>query len=261
METTNARLVWLVPIHVAFGVGFCGWSAIEGRIPFVLPHLLVVPALAFVLAQTSLLAFWTGLWPISWYKRLPGMFAGIVYLETLCFWGSQGELILLPTLTLIPTAGVLMFVRDSYVSLTYVGNAPPRLSSKAWQFSIRGLMMLTFLIAVTITMFKLFHRFVSLPPRLDVIGFWSMGMIALTFGSIWAALRLDRPHKSCVIVLASSSVIGAIMPIAMEKPWDTLVYMDAISVLQSVICLASLSIVRLCGFRLVHRYQNLVSNQ
>src|SRR4051812_32815162 len=84
---------WLLVVAlIVGGLLACGYSAIEGRIPFVLEYLPVVPHLAINLSQACLLGVWAAFSRAPRWVRLAGLIVGAVALEILLATGyNDGE--------------------------------------------------------------------------------------------------------------------------------------------------------------------------
>ena len=250
----HSRLLSLVIAHVVLGIGFCTYSAIDRGIPFVLPYLLVVPAIALVLSQASLLGFWAGLGLNRWYLRTAGLIAGVIYLEIIMAFGAQDDdFFFLATFSTLATAGILLVARYWQSELVLVAEKACQDQQEGLHFSIRGLMTFTFLIAVAMTGIRLYKEHFGSGPGIAAIALWSIGVVTLGLAAVWAALGLARPQLRCLFVLTLSVVIGALLPYAIENRWETYVYLISITFFQILIFIGSLLVVRSCGFRLVRR--------
>lgn len=147
------RLIFIA--HIVAGIAFSVWSAVEGGVPFALEYILIVPPCALIFCQSCLLAFWATMSHAAVWKRLTGLIAGTVYLEILIGLAVEDEeLKFMTTIATGIVAVVLLAIRLWRAQLVRFVDQPQPGDAEGLQFSIRGLMLFTFAVAVVITAAK-----------------------------------------------------------------------------------------------------------
>ena len=248
----HVRLRLLVGAHVLGGLLACGYSAVEGRIPFVLEYLPVVPHLAINLGQACLLGSWAAFSGASWWKRLAGLILGAVSLEILlAAGGGSAEFSGMAALVSVGVAGALLAARRRGARLLRIPKPPDPPASPGLRFTIRSLMLGTLVIALLIAGAKSLQETLGGGPMPFVIATWSLCFVAVGLAAVWAALGLARPLQRSLVVLALALSLGVLFSFGINEGWDTYFYIVTIMVLQAVIVLGSLLVVRSCGYRLV----------
>jgi hypothetical protein len=248
------RLRLLVGAHIVVGLLACGYSAIEGRIPFVLEYLPVVPHLAINLSQACLSGCWVTLSGASWWKRLAGLFLGAVSLEILQAAGvGSAEFSGMAALVSVGVAGALLAARRRGARLLRIPKPPDPPASPGLRFTIRSLMLGTLVIALLIAGAKSLQETLGGGPMPFVVATWSLCSVAVGLAAVWAALGQDRPLQRSLIVLALALSLGVLFSFGINEGWDGYFYITSITVLQAVIVLGSLLVVRSCGYRLVRQ--------
>jgi hypothetical protein len=123
------------------------------------------------------------------------------------------------------------------------------------QFTIRGLMIFTLVVAVLITATK--HLREAREVRTDVlfISIWVVCFVATSLASTWATLALGSPYARSTAVLIMSITLGWCFSYGVAPDWETYVYFMAIMFLQATLLVGSLLVGRSCGYRLV-RYES-----
>lgn len=152
--TTNPRrrILWLILAHVIVGpIGaFLACFAGSPQTPW------VAAFVGVVFSQTSLLGIWGSLGTSPWWKRLVGVVIGVAYLFLLLGVGISEldqETFIVVGLTTNFVAIPLLMVRLLRVAIHLDCSAV--VSVARIQFSIRHLMILTFVVACLITIGEL----------------------------------------------------------------------------------------------------------
>ena len=237
---TRQRIVWLIVVHIVVGLTGAFVTYFAG--PFSQPSLLATVFVCLVSSQTSLLGIWGGLGTSPWWKRLIGVLVGISYLVPLLGIGihevnSKTFIVVvvatscvLTPLLIVRFFGVVIHLGSS--SVAPVGHI---------QFSIRHLMILTFVIACLISIGKLVQ------PLLFLL------LIALTLGvvgvlPVWFVLATKRPILYSIGLVAVGACAGYCLgrwALGEEEIWTTATATETLAVA------ISLLVVRSCGYRLV----------
>lgn len=249
------RLWLLVVAHVVLGLFFGIWSAVQGEIPFVLEFLLVIPVLGVVLAQTSLLGLWAAFSTAKWPVRLVGLIVGINYLEFLISVGGQTPgLTSLAAMATVVIAVVFRLVRWRYADLRLFSLQSSQSNQEGLKFSIRGLLLFTFIVAITIVGLKELRENAPASPNVLTVAVWSLSVVMVGLAGVWAALGLARPTQRSIVVLLMSVVLGALFVYTIRQAdGETYFYIVSIMVLQAGVLIASLLVARSYGYRLVRK--------
>jgi len=237
--------LWLLPAgHIIAGV----LGVIEARLASSDFPTSATVLLGIVFSQTSLLGIWGGLGKSRWWTRLTGVVVGVGYLFVLLGYGlddlSVATFIVVVTAT-TSVAMLLLVVRFFIVAL-HLGSRPATTTSSV-QFSIRHLLILTFLTACLVTVGKSVQPY--LPSHVRFVQLLPYG---ITFGvaglvPVWPVLVSRHP----VLVGAGSVVAGACAGCIFgwlgkhddTGTWTTITAIEALGVV------VSLLVVRCCGYR------------
>ena len=244
---THARqvLIWLVVGHAALGlVGVCV-AYLAGSTPTLRGAAFV----GLVFGQTSLLGIWGGLGTRSWRTRLIGVVTGVICLVILLGIGIHEVNSWTFTLVVVATSCVLMpllIVRCCRVVI-HLDSSTASAGGRI-QFSIRHLMILTFVVACLVSIGKLVQPHLS---RGHVS--FQVLLLALSFGivgvlPVWFTLATKRPTLyglGLVAVGAGAGYCYGWCVFRDEKIWTTATATEAVAVV------VSLLVVRSCGYRLV----------
>jgi hypothetical protein len=241
--TTNPRrrILWLVVGHVVVGLmGAC----FAGRYP----TLRVAAFIGLVFSQTSLLAIWGSLGVGPWWKRLVGVVVGVGYLGFLLGVGISELTRRVALDVLLATMFVacpLLIVRSFRVVVQ--SNSSRVGSVGRIQFTIRHLMILTFVVACLISIGKWVQPF----PHVGKV-VWLFGN-AVTFGVVGVLpVGFVLATKQPVLFGVGWVVVGAFAGYCLGRmtDFDVGIWMTMTSV-EAMVLVASLVVVRSCGYRLV----------
>ncbi len=239
------KMVWLFVGHIAVGLtgAFVTWLA--GRSPTVWGYAF----LGIVLGQTSLLGIWAGLGLNPWWSRLIGVVVGISYLFPLLGLGIHelnGATLFVVVIATTFVALVLLVVRFFRVVIHL--DSRPVASAARIQFSIRHLMILTFVIACLIAIGRSVQPF---RPH-GAMDFWLL-LFSVTGGvvgilPVWFVLATKQPVLYSVGLVAVGACAGYCLgriALSPEGFWMITTAMEAMVVAISLLAIRS------CGYRLV----------
>lgn len=239
----------LAIIHFVVGISV----AILARIPVAPPYLrdyVALPVIALAACQSVLLAFWAtnSAAPIS--TRLAALAGGIAYLETLEAGAFSGEVLGLATTTLVVSLASLSVLRHAGVRLVCrAEQTEPRTRAMAGlRFSIRDLMLVTAFVAILIAGAR-FARSSPVSHRL-LMTLLAAIFVTVALGALWSALGNAETLARGIAVVILSTVIGFCFGIAANAHQNGWVNIIATMLLYSGALLASLHVVRTCGYRL-----------
>jgi hypothetical protein len=237
-------------IHAVCAVFFARlYATIEGRLPFILPAILMVPLFALIFCQSCLIGLWAAMATPAWWLRVLGCIAGIVYLEILLQVEEDfGFPATISTLTIVI---VLSCLRVWGAGLHQLQVDQYQGSGESIRFSIRGLMIFTFSVAVSVGVAKAIREHHGFGLDFFLVATWAICFVVVNLAAIWATMGLWKPLMRSVVVLAMSLALGAIFCYAINQGWDTWCYILAIMFLQSALLIASLLFVRSCRYRIV----------
>ena len=252
----RSRLWLLVVAHAVLGPLFSIWTTLEGRFSFVLGHLPVVTVSGIVFAQSALLGFWMAFSPMVWWKRLMGLVVGSLYLGASfrISADADGYVALMPVMATGGIAAVCRVVRWRYAGLQRFPQQDPRAVREGLKFSIRGLMLFTFVVAITIVGARELRAHVPRGPNLLSIVLLSVCFMTTGLASVWAGLGVARPMLRSMVVLLIAGILGALFVYSIgQARGDIYFYSTLMMVLQTAVIVASLLVMRSCGYRLVQR--------
>jgi hypothetical protein len=248
----NPRIAFLWIVHLVVGILGCGLCAI---MPLTAPLSLlddspVVTLLAITLSQAYLLGLWTAFSDAALWSRLLVLGIGTVYLGGLIDLVSFHEVLQWAAVTVwLVTAGILFTARRWGWELRRITEPSSRAASEPWQIKIRGLMILTLVLAM------LFAGASSLretnPRDLILTVVFGLCNVVLGLAAAWAALGLAQPLKRLPVVFLLSPTMGTLFWYGVNSPSPyAYLRINLCLLMQAVVTFGSLLIVRSCGFRL-----------
>lgn len=249
----RTRLWLMIVVHVVLGIFFCTWAALEERLA--VADLLVVPVAGLVLAKSSLLGFWTVFSPMTRSVRLAGLIAGTTYLESLFSFGVQsGEIVWLVVMSTGGITTVFGLIRWRYAELRRFPQTAAQADQEGLKFSIRGLMLFTFLVAITMVGVKELRERETPQTTLLLISVWSLCYVVIGLAGVWSGLGLARPTLRSVVVLLVSAVLGAALTYGVSQDrWESYLYIISMMLIHAGVLIGSLLVVRSCGYRLMRK--------
>jgi hypothetical protein len=259
---SNRRLLLLVVGNIILGVVAALLVRVDLHDPFGLAALfppsglkdiLLVPFFASVFCQALLLALWGAYSGVSPWLRMAGMVVGTVYLEALLPDRMRREFLGISTITVTVTTATLLVMRALGVRLNRQDESaqPMRAEPEGLRFSIRGLMLFTAAVALLSAGARALQdtpRRLFLQEAVLAMCFVAAGLMAL-----WAGLGNARPPHRGAVVFALSPVLGAFFAFAVHAHKAGWAYIMLTMLLYPAVLLASLLVVRSCGYRLVRR--------
>ena len=209
-------------------------------------------ALSIVFGQTTLVGIWAGLSKNSWWSRLLGVGVGVGYLGMLfgisldMTTGDVAaeevlQVAFLMGLATVTATALFLMVRFFRVRLHHVSDEMTVLTKL--QFSVRSLLVLTFVVACFVTVGKSLRPHVPDVPYLDLASVTQLlvGLVPfLVTGlvSVWPILGTRQPILWSILLVVVAVGVGYIFhPIYLMT--------------QALVLVASLLVVRSCGYRLV----------
>jgi len=208
--------------------------------------------LGIIFCQTCLLGMWTGLGRSHWMIRLSGLAVGSTYLAVELGFGIDSmniELLALAILPCVLVAVVTWLVRLFRGTLRRVEADPTNLK-EGLQFSIRHLMLLTFVVACLTTVGKL------LTPNWNDIGLMALVVVvalcyaSVALTSIWAILGTGRPFVRSMFVVVIAIFAGLFVEYVFAQGNELPFWLSTIC-LQAVLLVSSLAVIRRVGYRFV----------
>jgi hypothetical protein len=237
----------LAACHFAIGLVAAAVARIEVDAPFDLVHILIVPLVALAASQCVLVAIWGVNSSSSLFRRVAGMAVGAVYLEAMFAAGVRGELVGTATGTIVFTAAYLLAFRARGVSVVRQATParPEATDTQRLRFSIRGLMLLTAVVAILVAGARELRAIETLfyAPVLGLC-FAAVGQVTL-----WAALGSEEPLWRSPAVFACAPLVGALFALGVNAHSAGWAYLILSMLLFSAVLLASLLVMRSCGFR------------
>lgn len=239
------RITCLVVGHVALGIaGICFSDIYRSGIT-----LRVAAFVGLVSAQTSLLGIWGALGACSWWKRLIGVTTGTVGLDIVLETGLREpyfDLLIIVVVAISCVLVPLLIVRCFRVVIHYDTSSAPAVDRI--QFSIRHLMILTFVVACLVSLARMMQPiesrsdvFVGILQLVGLLGLVGVLAVWVLFATKWPILH----GLGLVAVAAGAGCWFGLRVFLDVETMTTAVTVEAVSVV------VSLLVVRSCGYRLV----------
>ncbi len=248
---------WLGLGHIVIGM-------MSAAVAFFVPHSPTLWGASFVglvSGQASLLGIVGSLGSDPWWRRLLGVMVGISYLGFLlgCGLHAQAEALAQVAVTTTFVAMPLLSVRLFRVAIRL--DSSPAGAMGRIQFSIRHLMILTFVLACLLTIGRFVEpfaiRLIETPDgtvvlnRFDELVFQWFDLAVLGLLGV-LPVGLVLATKQPVVFAAGYSSVGACAGYLLGRFYDVPVSLAmASTVTQVIVVVASLLVVRACGYRLV----------
>jgi hypothetical protein len=256
----DRRLVFLAVGHFLLGVVTGLLARVELGDPFglapVLPpfglkHVLIVPLFASALCQAFLLAMWATYSGASTWGRMAGLLAGSVYLEALFPEALRLEFIGGSSVAVVVTAVILFVARRRGVILIHQDEdlQQTRVERDGLQFSIRGLMLFTAVVAVLSAGARALYQYRQHVLLLAIL--WSLCFVTVGLVALWAVMGNARPARRGPVVFALAPLLGVFFAVAAHAHASGWFLICLTMLGYPSLLFGSLLVVRLCGFRLV----------
>jgi hypothetical protein len=204
-------------------------------------------------SQVGLLGIWVGSAANSWYVRLVGMAAGNGYFLVLGWISSQealrnmvDDLVGLTACTLI-MASALLIAGCFRVRISLPTS--PVSAARRIQFSIRDLMVLTLVVACVVGFGRWLPSYRPSLFDLKIMALIYLPFVVIGLLSVWPALSARRPLLPCSIFVVIAGGVG--MYFDFFGPHIDIAYWITITSAEALSLVASLLVVRSCGYRLV----------
>lgn len=238
-------MAWLFVTHAVLGLVGVYVAYQAGREPTQRGAMFV----GLVFAQASLLGIWGALGMCSALLRLSGVVAGVIGLVILLGIGIHGRDAITFTIVVVATSCVvapLLIARYFRVAIVSDTSLVP--SEGRIQFSIRHLMILTFVVACVVSLAKWAQPYLPrVFPTIDIF------LFALLFGivgvlPVWFMLATKWPILYGLGLVAFGA--GAGYCCGAMTFGDKWIWMTASATEAMTVCV-SLLVARSCGYRLV----------
>lgn len=244
---THARrgIHWLVVAHVA--VGFVAALLVDTAGSK--PGMASLAFGGFWFGQTTLLGIWCGLGTSDHWRRLLGVVLGIIALYLMPGLNSGDfliEYLFLPIMGTVLVAVPLLIVRGFRVVIQ-VDSSPTTLASRL-RFSIRHLLILTFVVACVVSFGKIVHPLILQWQFIIEVIVYATICIVVGILPVWIALATKRPVPYCIGFVIVAAVAGYYIGRAyseVDGVWMIVTATEAVTVILSLL------VVRSCGYRLV----------
>ena len=252
-----------------------------------------IPASGYLLSivissQVCLFGIWAGLGTSSWRRRLGAIIVGIAFVAVLrtlristnipfAFSGDLvlqmlmilAELAFMVSFSLLAvTIAIVLIQRFWRIRFHRFPSQAPSPTSECLQFSILHLMLLTVAVAVVVVIGKYLRlamggdvrTIVNNSRLLILFGMTNIAMavvypVSISLMALWATLAVGRPAPRIGIVIFLSLAIGLISPFYFSRPWSSFVILPLFVVAEVLVVIASLYVLRSCGYRLVRAWE------
>ena len=285
-ENPGAAIALLCGIHVLAGIVLAFCSA---DVPTVSSALFI----SLVFCQTSLLGMWCGLGRSRWILRLIGLSVGTGYLAIVFGAGIDElseETVFVVVVAVLLVAAVTWIVRWLKGAMQQIHDSAPD-AREGLQFTIRHLLVLTFAVACLMGIGKALAPRISgmdqirtvgkisggvspwrkLPACVSGLASWKltplilptalsmMSVIAVCFvcvalAAIWAMLGLGHVALRSILLFVIAMIMGWILAHVIERSFHF--FWIATTTLQATYLMASLFVIRSCGYRFLARQRS-----
>ncbi len=240
-------LLVLLGVHIVCGIGLGFFANVNGPV-----ELGIIVFVGVLFSQTSLLGLWGGLAIVGLPVRFIGVTIGIAYLIPLYSlsasdWGF--EVMLLIFFATAVVACVMLVVRWRWARLENITAETFAVQAEGLQFSIRHLMILTFVIACTLGAGRWLRPVFHGSAQWSELFVFGLCFVIVALISAWAMLGRSYVLLRTFVVLVICASMGGLLAFLLDREaywtWILLLLTEASAIL------ASLYVVRRAGYRLV----------
>lgn len=248
MAAPAKRLLTMIGCHVASGIGIAvGWIAWPPE-----RSLTTVLYLALVFSESTLLGAWCIFARCALWWRMAGLLAGLTYLVALSWVIDAREIFIFATM--IGTTFAMAFclslaARLRGIRLLRPGLDSSGLSPQEFQFSIGHLLVLTAIVAVSLAIGKDYYD----PKAWSIAAEYGAALATAPLIAIWACLGIRHRTWGILLVPIVSFVAGFIPIMVASETAAPGFWWPITTLIEGVISMASLYVVRSCGYRLSRR--------
>jgi hypothetical protein len=244
-QPRKQRLRWLVIAHLVIGLLML---MLVTWIPGPGAELAVAASVGIVFSQASLLGIWGGLGTSSGWNRL----LSVVFAEP---YGNSSFLL---SFVIVLVTGVLLIIRCFRVRICVP--AVDQAATSPFQFSIRQLLILTFVVACMVTLGKWLGLHLIPASSLPDAALIGSVLAAVGLISVWPVLGTRHPVLPSLIVVVFAAGIGFIVGTLFVPIAGWRLFWTTITSVEALLLVASLLVVRSCGYRLVKRQRGPAAN-
>ncbi len=247
----DRRLVWLTIALIVLWHISSLLAPIQIDPSFAPRHLIIVPLIALTHCLVSMLALWVVFSRALLKFRLLGLLIGTSMLEATFDASMEWDLRYMPVVAMALTLVCLAALWATGIRLTSPTDAvpPPKQLPRRFQFSIRGLMILTVIVALLSALAKAIP---GAEVENRVIGdlivsacFVVVSLVALT------VLAGRRPVARVFFTVTFPAAVGVFAAYVLNAHHDGWIYLISSMVLFSQSLVVSLLIVRKCDIRFI----------
>lgn len=234
------------------------------------PNAVVLLFIATGFSQCALLAMWATIAHISRGTRALGVACGVLYLWVLVVlsvgppprdletWMIGLALVACPLSLLAATLIVARKWRRGFDVVRVHGTAH---DPNALQFSLQHILTLVFAVGVVLTVGRLIRA-------MQVNGWIGTAIVCLvlaacvvetSLAALWASLSSGRNAVRLVVAVGLAVLTGLIPPFYFEMEERDYYFVPSTAVASQVLTIATLLVVRSCGFRLVQRQSSMIA--
>ena len=236
----------MIGCHVAAGI-VVGWLP---KLP-TSTNISIMFYLAIIFSDSTLLGAWSVFARCRLWWRMAGLLAGLGYLVTLTSLITRREGFVFATLIGVTYAMAFclsLVARLRGIRLLRSGLDGSGLPPQEFQFSIGHLLVLTATVAITLAVGKDYHD----PRAWSIAAEYGAALAIAPLMAIWGCLGTRRWWWGVPLVLIVSFLAGFI-PVVVAREAARDLWWSITTLIEGVISMASLYVVRSCGYRLSRR--------
>jgi hypothetical protein len=247
--TTHARrgILWLVVAHVAVGVFASAWENSVG----ITTDLARGALSGLWFGQNGLLGIWCGLGTSRHWKRLVGGIIGVIVIHRMAGIGNGDLSMQSLVILLVATAFVAtpLLITRSFHTMIHMDGLPSNRANRL-QFSIRQLLLMTFMVACVVALGKVVQP--HIPPWLSLVYIAVFAGLFILCGVVpaWLMLASKRPVSYGIGLVAMAACAGYYLGLSRYLGMTVSGMIAFVATSMSVV-VVSLLVVRRCGYRLV----------
>ena len=239
----------LVGVHAIAGIVLAFFSADQPAVSSAL-------FLSLMFCQTSLLGMWCGLGRSHWILRLIGLIAGTSYLAIVLGAGIDelnGQTVFLVVVAVLLVAIVTWVVRLLKGAMRQIDQTATG-AREGLQFTIRHLLLLTFVVACLVTIGKTLAPYLSDIHEISMMSLIAVCFVCVALVAIWGMLGLGHVLLRSMLLFVIAAVMGWILARVIDN--SDHIFWISTTILQATYLMGSLLVIRSCGYRFLARQRS-----
>lgn len=274
-SSARQRLKGLVVAQLFLGMAPLGTALLPIHGAWVIAGIWAISAVS--LAQLMLLSFWVGMGGNAVIVRVLGGIVGTAYLTTWAIAAYSVSLLdaqydsqplvngflttFLPyAASVLLSSACFLLLRRRCTELVHFSESSAKVAHSRVRFSIFHLLILISTCSLLLSLMRIARPSYEKITEHDMISFAALYILTLLVRTInslcaaWASLSLSSPWARIIIAICIAFVLGTVEAFSLGHDvfsWWIIISACLDSVLSTAIVIASLLVVRSCGYRLI----------